>query len=96
MGISYLYIGKQDAERIDRGCDLGDSVRVDAYQFPHVSQIENLLCFRSEVEFQKVKEENKKLRDALRTIPDFFFACSDSDEIIPQVVAREALGEVGE
>lgn len=44
----------------------------------------------------ELEKQNAKLKTALQKIEEYHCACSDGDEIIPQVVAREALAEMDE
>lgn len=40
-----FYISKSDLEKVDRGCDLGDSVGVRVYMYPHVDRLPELVEF---------------------------------------------------
>lgn len=43
--VTHLYISQGDIKRIYNGCDLGDSVKVNVYQYPHKDQLAYLDCF---------------------------------------------------
>jgi len=55
-----IYIPKEDVERIEKGCDLGDWVNVSAYVYPHRDSIPDLARFYTEEEFQKVVDQNAR------------------------------------
>jgi hypothetical protein len=58
--IKKFYIYKEDYQRILDGCDLGDSVGIRAYKYPHNDQVPHLIKF---VEYDKVIEALNKFFD---------------------------------
>ena len=71
MTIDWLYITKDDCQRIHDGCDLGDSVQVRAYQYPYANTDMNKFIAQSEVE--KLQEDNEALKRNLKESNDTRF-----------------------
>jgi hypothetical protein len=52
--IEHVFITKEDCQRIYDGCDLGDSVNIRAYQFPHAEQIPRMNKFVEQSAYEQV------------------------------------------
>lgn len=65
--VTYVFISQDDIRRIYRGCDLGDSVKVNVYQYPHKDQIPYLDCFVLQSTYdsqsQLIKEKDQRIEE---------------------------------
>lgn len=55
-----IYISREDIERVSKGCDLGDSVGVRVYLYPHKDHLHDIIQYDSHPDTAASEEEAKE------------------------------------